>query len=138
RRYHRNVGGHFITPHDIERSPARTTEDLLLGIPGVAVQPISDDGPGSEFGRTPFVGDRVRIRSGNGLCDPTVYVDGVRVPYRPEGRSPATLTSVVPLGSVEAVEVYRRPSEVPMEYNATQTGGSVCGVLVFWTRGGER
>lgn len=32
---------------------------------------------------------------------------------------------------VEAIEVYRGAGEAPVEFNAT---GSLCGVLIIWTR----
>ena len=33
----------------------------------------------------------------------------------------------------EAVEAYRSPAEVPVEYNITRSGDQ-CGVLLFWTK----
>lgn len=126
RRYQRNVGGHFVTPYHIEESPARSTEDLLEPVPGVRVQAISD----ADYGR---IGDAVLIESRGSLCQPTVYVDGTRVRYQPD--TGGTLSSVIPLHQVQAVEVYRTASEIPMEYNATRTEREgLCGVLVFWTR----
>ena len=31
----------------------------------------------------------------------------------------------------QAVEVYRSPAEMPVEYNAT---GSYCGIILLWTK----
>lgn len=126
RRYQRNAGGHFVTPHDIEESPARSTEDLLQPVPGVRVQQISD----KDHGR---IGDALLIESRGRLCKPTVYLDGARIRYQPE--TGGTLSSFIPLHQVQAIEVYRTSSEIPMEYNATRTArDGLCGVLVFWTR----
>lgn len=127
RRLQRGLG-EFITPHEIEESPATSTEMLLSGIPGVSV---------TSSGILTQLGDRVRIRGPDGgWCDPTVFVDGVRVQY--DYASGISLSQLVPLASVEGIEVYRRPSEIPVEYGVTQSGGGgglgACGVLVFWTR----
>ena len=134
RRLQRGLGIH-VTPHDIEESPASATEDLLAGLPGLFVGPIRSRG-----GRPlDHVGDHVQMRSPTGLrCTPGVWLDGVRVRYAPgEG---ASLSTLAPLSTVEAVEVYRSPSEVPIEYAAMAAhgGGSApegaCGILLIWTR----
>lgn len=126
RRYQRSAGGHFVTPYDIEESPARSTEDLLQPVPGVRVQRISDQDRGG-------TGDALLMESRGRLCKPTVYLDGTRIRYQPE--TGGTLSSFIPLHQVQAVEVYRTPSEIPMEYDATRTAtDGLCGVLVFWTR----
>lgn len=127
RRYQRNVGGHFVTPYDIEESSALSTEDLLQPIQGVRVQAIED----KDYGR---IGDAVLIESRGRLCKPTIYLDGTRIRYQPEITG-AGLSSFVPLHEVQAVEVYPTPATVPVEYNATRTArDGVCGVMVFWTR----
>mgnify|MGYP002624339834 CR=1 FL=1 len=128
RRYQRDVGGHFVTPYDIERSPARSTEALLEPIPGIRAQPIHDE---NDFGPVGYVGEAVLLESRGGRCTPTIYVDGMRVRYQPQ--SGQTLTSYVPLHTVLAVEVYDSPADVPTEYNMTRVD-DLCGVLVFWTR----
>ena len=38
---------------------------------------------------------------------------------------------------IDAVEIYRRPAEVPIEYGMTTSGdvaGGPCGVVVIWTK----
>ena len=43
----------------------------------------------------------------------------------------------LPETTIDAVEIYRRPAEVPVEYGMTQSGsgqGGNCGVIVLWTR----
>ena len=143
RRMQRGLGA-FVTPHDIEESPATSTEDLLAHVPGIRVADIrtvqltdSDSAvsitPRSDLGQT------VEIRSPTGgWCSPTVYLDGARVPYATDGLAggPAmTLSSYAPLGTVQAVEVYRRAAEIPPEYSIGP-GNRACGVLVLWTRDG--
>jgi hypothetical protein len=127
RRLQRGLG-HFITPYDIEQSSATRTADLFRGIPGVAVNT-----PGG--GLNAFTGESVRFYDARGVCTPTVYVDGSRQP--PTFTANASIDMIVPLQDLEAVEVYRRPSEIPVEYGAlgTNTGADVvCGVLLLWTK----
>lgn len=156
RRFQRGLGA-FVTPHDIEESTARSTEGLLTHIPGVRVSEVRiarqvageltpDElqrglGNGGEqwtIYPRPDIGEVVQIRgSGGGWCTPTVYVDGVRTFYDTDMTSYAqalTLSTVTPLGSVEAIEVYRRPAEIPVEFSPGPE--SNCGVLVVWTKSG--
>jgi len=63
-------------------------------------------------------------------CFMSVYVDGARY-YSPEmNEVPPDLDRLNVL-TLEAVEIYRSPAEVPVEYNAT---GSACGLILLWTR----
>lgn len=143
RRLQRGLGK-FITPHDIENSSARSTESLLEGIPSVRIGVVR---VGPHLMPSPHLGETVQIAAGGGWCEPTVYVDGIRTRYDPE--SGLTLTHVADLGAVEAIEVYRRAAEIPVEfspYNSVanrpngvfRTGSDVggCGVLVVWTKRG--
>lgn len=128
-RYQRSAFGHFITPHDLETSPATRTEDLFFGIPGVWVRPSP--------GNRDVLGDivtmtRWRTLGSAGPCVPTVFVDGMRVRYDPTDG--LDLSMIVPLSAVWAVEVYRSPAEVPLQFGGP---GQLCGVLVFWTKVGR-
>lgn len=107
--------GKFITPGDIEKSPAITTAELFFGIPGVQVAPTT-------------TGDQIVMTGTRGLCPPTTYVDGVPIVG-------ATIESIMPRTSVYAIEVYRRGTEIPIEFSAVRSGptGS-CGVIVMWSR----
>ena len=122
--------GHFITPHDIEESPARATEGLLAGVPGIVVRPAS--GPLS------YLGDMVVMRNISGgdrkvWCTPMVFVDGRGVTY--DHLSGISLTMLAPLATVEAVEVYRRPAEVPVQYDVTRRSNEDhCGAILVWTK----
>ena len=130
RRYQRNAGGLYLTPHDISRAAARSTEDRFIGRPGLRVGPIRHQRGGESL----FAGEEVLMESSGTLCAPTVYIDGVRLGHPAD--VPTVLSSIVPLPTVQAVEVYRSPAEVPVEYNATRTAeGALCGVLVVWTGG---
>ena len=107
-----NVGvGHYITPTDLEEElPLITyTPELFYRIPGVFV---------SGGGR------RVQMRSTRGdRCPPAVFVDGMRVT--------GAMDWVASLEALEAVEVYTRPVQVPLQY---LWAGQGCGVILFWTK----
>lgn len=137
--------GHFITPHDIAESPALSTEALFEGLIGVSVRPptyqataLTDTLPSSL--PLSYIGDRVMLRSTAGWCNPTVYLDGVQVRY--DANQGITLSMFAPISTVSAIEVYRRPAQVPLEYAASESplvGNSgplqgVCGVIILWTR----
>lgn len=138
RRLQRGLG-EFITPHDIEESAAISTEDLLAGLPGLRVGAVTRrvdavlPGELPEIYPRPDIGETVLIRSSDGRwCAPTVYLDGSRVHYEPELGS--TLSNMADIGAVDAIEVYRRAAEIPVEYSSGPE--SNCGVLVVWTRSG--
>lgn len=111
--------GHFITPFEIERSSAQTTTELFRGINGVTVRRAALGHPG----------DRIMLQGQARWCQPTVYLDGMRYEYNED----TAIDAMVPLGSVSAVEIYRSPAEVPVQYNATRSQ-DLCGVILFWTK----
>jgi protocatechuate 3,4-dioxygenase beta subunit len=102
--------GHFITAADIEQRHPFEVTDLLYTVPGVRVT------PSGAFGHA------IRMR---GNCQPTVYVDHIRMP--PE--MAADLDNFVMIDNVVGVEVYNGPSEIPMEFS----GPSTCGAILIWT-----
>lgn len=130
RRYQRGLG-HFLTPPDMQRTVYRDTESLFYMIPGVRVAPSMRYvmggramlGPSTEtvLMRNPFE---------SGWCTPKVFVDGIRTQYRPG--IGGTLSDLVPVGWIEAVEIYSRLSQVPPEYSAME--GKPCGVILFWLK----
>lgn len=136
RRLQRGLGT-FITPHDIENSPAQSTEALLQGVPAVRVGVVTRNA--GELGiPAPHIGETVMIQAPlGGWCVPRVYVDGRPTHYDPNVG--VTLSSFVSIADIDAIEVYRRPSEVPVEFEATLSrSGPVggCGALVLWTKQG--
>jgi hypothetical protein len=84
-----------------------------------------------------------RVAVGRGLCALKVILDGMVVgpggeidnsPARPDPRhnwDVAFDISSLNSASLEKVEVYRRESEVPPEYQSNDTQ---CGLLLLWTR----
>jgi hypothetical protein len=63
----------------------------------------------------------------NNACLPRLFLDGVRVAYDAQ----SDINSVVNPDQVEAIEVFRGPSEIPAQYN---DNNSQCGVILIWTR----
>jgi hypothetical protein len=134
--------GQFITPADIAESSATSTEQLLERIQGVRVGPIravrNSAGDSAVVMPRADMGDAVQMRAPNGgWCDPIIYVDGQRVRY--ENQRGFTVSNLASLTTVDGIEIYRRPAEIPPEYAATQASNSstpfsTCGVLVIWTR----
>lgn len=139
RRFQRGLG-HFITPHDIENSPARSTEALMEGIPQVQVRTTRGAVGGLGL-PMPHLGETVQVMGPmGGWCTPKVYVDGLPMNYDPAAGF--TLTQFAPLQDVEAIEVYRRAAEIPVEFAPGTTGASSggsqtgCGLVLVWTKQG--
>jgi hypothetical protein len=128
--------GRFVERDAIERyRPTRLT-DILRREPGVTIQ---GEGMGQDvqfMGMTRaagFVGNSLLGASGTGglRCRPSVYLDGALV--RPGGDTSAgyvQLNEVVDPELVQAIEVYRRVSEVPPRYGGME---AACGVIAVWT-----
>lgn len=120
RRYLRSQGfyqraemglGRFIGPEDLERRPPFNFGDVLRGIPGLR-----------------FNGDVVSFRGAGltGSCSPPIYIDSALMP------AGTPINAFVDVQDVEAVEVYRRASETPLEWGGTNGN---CGAILIWTKG---
>jgi hypothetical protein len=144
--------GHFITRQEIElRAPERMT-DLLHSVPGVRTLPSTSGLSRSGIG---FRGSRL---SQGGACHPRVYIDGIvvirgdararglnvqgfpEIASDLEGSDPSlrdeiALDDFLMPEDVQAVEVYRRASEVPARFGGMSTE-TQCGVIAIWTRRG--
>lgn len=101
--------GRFVTREDMEEIVASDPSDYLQRLPGVTVY------------RSGLAGESAQIRVRRD-CDPTLYVDGFQVDL--------SIDEVVDVESLEGIEVYVGPSEIPLQYN---TIGN-CGVILVWTR----
>jgi len=69
--------------------------------------------------------------NGFGSCLPHLYLDGNRM-FARNAQEQADALEAIPTDNIEAVEGYQGAATIPAEYNVT---GSVCGVLLIWTRG---
>ena len=103
--------GHFVTREDIEERRPRLVSDLFRRIPGIYV---TSGG---------FAGSQLLLRRGGRQCEPALWVDGILT-----GRYP--IDDLHP-DDIEGIEVYRRASETPLQFNR----GS-CGSILIWTRSG--
>ncbi len=109
----RNISGRFITAEEIERWNYIEVADALRSIPSLEVV----------YGPR---GPRVRMRNPVSLlsaCWTMMYLNGMRVD--------AEAINTISAADVEGIEVYTR-GDAPAEYNSSM--GSVCGVVVVWTR----
>lgn len=130
--------GRFITPHDIEQSAARSTEALFEGIPSMQVGTARSQVGGLNL-PMPHLGETVQFMTPGGLCTPMVYVDGR--PARLDPRMGVTMSHHVSINDVEAVEVYRRAAEIPVEFatgtqDLSDTELTGCGMILVWTKRG--
>lgn len=123
-RAERGVGGIFLTADEVRaRNPTRVT-DALRDQPGIR---LTTSGTGRS-GQVSFRG-----------CAPTVYLDGARITYAADRSSAGAMAeaygalNLVHPSSIEMVEVYRGPSEVPAQFGGS-TG--MCGAIALWTRRG--
>jgi len=108
--------GRFFDETEIERRKPISLTDLLRTLPGVYVVP-------SEWG-----GDDVLMRGGPGgagLCRPELVIDG----SRQINDATFPVNTLVWGNELRAVEVYSRPTFVPVQYQ-TMNG---CGAIVVWT-----
>ena len=100
----------LVTREDIERAHTNELSDLLNAVPGGIVVP------------TPPYGHTLLLR---GQCLPSVWLDGVKVPYV------TSIDQFMSAHDVEAIEVYHG-FELPVEF-----GVDPCGGILIWTRMGE-
>jgi hypothetical protein len=123
--------GAYITRDDIDRRKPHHSSDLLRTITGVKVT-MGESG----FDRALITMGRnaqhIAARGTTSLasaCRVTYYVDGSYAPggtFHIDDMSPST---------IEAIEVYRGPSETPVRFRQRDTA---CGVIAIWTRDPSR
>lgn len=105
--------GVFRTREELDRRGASQFADVFRGVPGVRVQ--------RRGGVTSLVSTRRRG------CLMQMYIDGTEMTYL------AGNVDAVPFDDIAAVEVYRGPAEVPLEYTQTKSQ-ETCGAVLVWTR----
>jgi len=109
--------GDFITRLEIEEQNPVDITDLFRGMPGVILL-----GGQIQFSRTLGLGISKGCRS------PLIYLDGLFVGG---SDSYVGLNELLIPDHVEAIEVYKGPSQTPPQFRRP---GSACGVIVIWTR----
>lgn len=108
--------GHFITPEEIRRRNPRYHFELFRNTPGVRVSGAGLMGTMIEFTVASIRGP---------TCTPRIFVDGIMA------IADMGLEAVVEVDQIAGVEIYSRPSQVPLQWGGSD---STCGVLLFWTR----
>lgn len=121
----RMVGlGVFVTRAEIDRSRPPRTVDLFRSILGVRIMTSNSGFSRLVSGRQSISGMRGNSAAANG-CAMQFYVDGIFM-------TPGTFSvDEIPPETLEALEVYRGPSEIPARFRQRDTA---CGLVVIWTR----
>lgn len=118
----REGGGRFIRREEVDRRRAPSTSDLIRGFLGSDLF----------IGHTPGTNDpipRVQLRSQRQVtCTPRAFLDGVEL-----AGGLRSLDSAILPQHVEAIEIYRGPSELPVRFAGAAAG---CGAVVVWSRTG--
>lgn len=124
----RMVGiGVFVTREEINRRHPPQTADLFQGVMGIRVITRSGNGESTRIvtGRQAVSAIPRGNSAASNQCSMQYYVDGIFM-------SPGSFSvdDISPM-QIEAVEIFRGPSEVPARFRQRETG---CGLVVIWTR----
>ena len=116
--------GLFMTRAHIDTMMPRVMSDLFHGISGVRV--ACERSRSCDLLMPAAASMFVR-----GVCWPSVVLDGVVIRAGGLKQDPRTLDELLNPFNVEAIEVYRSPAGVPVQY-----GGylSPCGAIIAWSR----
>ncbi|MCZ6915869.1 MAG: carboxypeptidase regulatory-like domain-containing protein [Gemmatimonadetes bacterium] len=112
--------GRFITREEFyEMGEPSVVSDILKRVGGFRVRATTENFSNVIFSQ----------RRGS-TCYPLVFRDNLYIGTTdPNGRIP-NLDVAVPLGQVDAIEMYNNSSSLPAEFSRM---GSSCGAIVFWT-----
>ncbi len=113
-------GGHFFTRDDIEKRNPSFMTDMLRNVPGVRIRPSQG-----------IIQNQVRFRN-SGNCPPLTWLDGAPLPA-----GEFDLDALSPR-SIEAMEVYPGSTVPPRFAVSPGIGQRTCGVIVLWSREGQR
>lgn len=117
------TGGYFLTGEELVKRGTIRVEEAFRTIPGMRVTSagLNDYRILSTRGGSGFAGE----------CEPTVFIDGTRIPLDPD----AGLSLPVVPQEVQGIEVHQGPGSAPIEYRSV---GQNCGVILIWTKRGGR
>lgn len=124
--YDRAVGGRgvFMIREEIERVSIDKVTDVFRRIPLLDI----DESRPLIGGPQVFQNPEIRVIRNGQYCSPTLYIDrhvvqsGANGAVRPD--------DYVTASEIEAIEVYTRPSQVPVGFDELNH----CGVILIWTR----
>lgn len=134
RRREFNVGGKFWDDSLLRTREHQRLPELLQSVSGVRI--IRRNGgrflaTGGGRAGVSFLPQRdPRGPVPRDACYATILLDGIRMGFNPD---PPNLDDL-PIHQIEAIELYRSLSEIPIEFLGP---GSHCGVLAIWTRVGS-
>lgn len=112
--------GVFVDRDDMERWNVQTVTEVLQRVSGVRLQPRRE--------RRATAGVyTLSMTHAPPDCSPIAFLDGAYLGKVHDFSLDATISP----WTVEAIEIYRGPSEVPPRFDML---GAQCGVLAFWTR----
>lgn len=123
--------GKFIDSSDLRRWENRRVTDVLRGIPGVRMVSFLPD-PSIPWDYE-WRAASARVSGIDGSpCWMSVLFDGVPI-YRSNsrGRPPDFHREFTDVSSLEGIEVFRSPAEVPLEYGGPN---EECGMILLWSR----
>jgi TonB-dependent starch-binding outer membrane protein SusC len=121
--------GHFFTREQIDKMRAHVLTDVLRRVPGVQIVSVN-----GRFGNSQNVQIGRSVNStGYRTCPVVFYMNGSPFPVGAE----MGINAFVRPTDIAALEVYSGASSIPPQFNSS-SHGSRCGVIVIWTRGGER
>ena len=112
--------GHFFTREDIDRRNPSMMSDMFRMIPGVTIMPSQG-----------MIRNQLRFRGARG-CAPLTWLDGA-----PLSAGEFDIDALSPR-SIEAFEVYTGTIVPPRFSVAPGIGPRTCGVIVIWSREGEK
>lgn len=106
----KNGRGQYLGREEIEKANAMNVPNLLRNMRGVRLECSG-------------ITCMVRMARSTGVdCPPEYWVDGRPSPH---------FGPTMPVGDLQAVEVYTGPSEAPAEF---LSGNAACGIIVLWTK----
>lgn len=120
--------GTFLTREEIEKRSVTALTEVFRNVRGFKLTPNSN-GPGYvvETSR-----GRITLASGLQGCSPDVYLDGTRFPPESIQNLYIDPLHLIPVHTVEAIEIYDGPASTPVQYRGPSS--SNCGVVLVWTR----
>ena len=136
----RNGLGKYLDSADLSRHFTNSTPDLLQGVSGILMRRTDPFTVAITFPRCQSVERSLSItmpsniqgpdrQTGSSAASPQkstvgVYIDGFRV-----GGSPSEALANINPADIEAIEIYRGPSELPAEFMSDD-----CAAIVIWTK----
>lgn len=125
--------GRFYESAELRELEHVNLSDVLRRKGGIGITQLGFNGPMIAMHPTS------RNKEGFLDCVSSVYIDGVRIfaGGKTDQMSPSEMERIpdlrryIPVGDVEAIEVYRSSAQIPIQF-----GGSTgqCGAVVLWTR----